>query len=314
MALSRTRADLLEYAYQNILGGSIDDVSRSRAVRGIERALEMIALERRFSFLQSTYDIVTTPDVVFTSSLSINHAASTVSDSGSGIPDTVGAFFEFNGERHWYEMTARASAASATIRQTYTNESATNLSGVSGKLLYPLYDLPDDFIKERALFDTSTGDDIDNVPYDAFWWSKMERIGQGEPEWYTIMASRNDPNQWQLGLMPAPDTTKRYQLVYFRKPGWYDSATVATATRSNTAPSTTAGDAYYVDWPDQLMGVLEAAVLAAVAKEIKPSAANSYRQIFDNEINKAAGMDNKTRAPLYLSRGGRRRRGMGVDF
>ena len=56
-------------------------------------------------------------------------------------------------------------------------------------------------------------------------------------------------------------------------------------------------------------------MLASVAKEIKPSAANSYRQIFDMEVNKAANFDNKTSKPMYLSRGGGRgRRGTRVDF
>lgn len=310
MDLTVTRADLQEYAIRSIMGGSVTDVSLDRVNDGIEDGLDMLSNERRFSFMQDTYDIITTPDVAFTSSLSINHGAATVSDSGSGIPDTVGAFFEFNSERHWYEMTARASAASATIRQNYTNESATNLSGVSGKLLYPLNNLPDNFNKITGLRDTSDGDWLEELPFDAAWLSKLERIGQGTPEAYGLVPKRNNPNQWQLYLFPAPDTVKRYTMTYFRKVGWYDTAVPATSTWKGRATA----DTDYVDWPTKLMYVLKAAILATVAQELKPGASLEYMRYYNMQVAKACTMDKRSGKPLVLSMPGAGPRGTRWDF
>lgn len=310
MDLTVTRADLQEYAIRSIMGGDVTDVSMDRVNDGIEDALDMVANERRFSFMQDTYDIITTPDVAFSSSLSINHGAAAVSDSDSGIPDTVGAFFEFNSERHWYEMTARASAAAATIRQNYTNESATNLSAVSGKLLYPLNDLPDNFNKITGLRDTSNGDWLEELPYDVAWLSKLEQVGQSTPEAYGLIAERNNPNQWQLYLFPAPDTVKRYTMTYFRRVGWYDTAVPATSTWKGRATA----DTDYVDWPTKLMYVLKAAVLAAVALEIKPAAHMNFQSNFNMQVARACNMDRQSGKPMVLSMGSRRGLGTRYDF
>lgn len=314
MTLSVTRADLKDFAIRSVGGGAIGSVPIDRIEECIEDALDMIAQERRFTFMQETYDIITTPDVTFTSTLSVTHNTPTVTDSGSGIPDTVGAFYELNGERHWYEMTARASAASSTIRQAYTNESASNLSSVSGKLLYPLNNLPGNFNKITGLLDCSNAEPLVEMAYDAAWLSKLERIGQGTPEAFGIVPKRNDPNQWQLYLWPAPDTKKRYVMTYFRLPGWYDTATPATSTWYRRAPSGTSGDTYYVDWPDKLMYVLKAAVMAAVAKEIAPTRYDQLVRDFYLQVSKAASFDKKSSKPMRLSMGNTGLAGSRYDF
>lgn len=57
------------------------------------------------------------------------------------------------------------------------------------------------------------------------------------------------------------------------------------------------------------MYVLEAGVLAMVAREIKPAESQRYMADFFLQLNKAAGFDKKTPEPLLLSRGVATKRG-----
>lgn len=318
MALTRTRSALKDFAREAIHAGANDDVATQRIERGLDNALKALAKRREWSFHRDTYDIITIPSFSITSTISVGDASTTVSDSGNTIPsNAVGGFFEFNSERHWYEITERASAGSATIRQAYTNESSTNLAAVSAVVLYPLVDLPANFRKEECLFDTANPDnELAYVDYGSAWLAHAQRAGSGEPEAYGLIPKRNDPNISQIILYPAPDVKKRYTMTYFRQPGWFSTATPATSSWVKDLGAQSAGtyDAYYVDWPDNLMDVLEAAVMMCVAREIKPEAYSSYKAAFNAEVAEAAAFDKVNGTPRQLSRGNTLPRGLRGRF
>lgn len=308
MALSVTRQSLKVFALRALAASAMDDTSIARVERAIENALDLLAAERRFSFQQDTADLVTTAYYGSgTSSSTVTIPSTTSVDlphiTGSLPTDVVGAFLEINGEPHWYEIVTRTDDDTVVTRFPYRGNETAGTTGVAYKIVYPYVDMPGNFYKAQALIDVESGDWLEEVPYDAQHILQSERAGVGTPDCFSIVAKRNDPNQWQLMLYPPPDVQRQYQLVYFRMPGWYTTATPATSAWARQAPAGTSGDTYYVDWPDKLMFVLDAAVLAMVAREIKPSEARNYLTDFYVVLNKAANFDKKSAKPMRLGGG-----------
>jgi hypothetical protein len=309
MALLTTRSNLKSYAIAAIHGGAADTVAIARVERGIENALDMLARERCWSFHQDTYDVIATAmfdggSAAGRASVAIGSTSVTIT-AGSNLPsDIVGQFIEFQGENHWYEITARGGDTSLTIRQAYSNESGTAITAQPYRIVYALYDLPLSFARLRpeggGLFDVSNGDELEQDTFGALHLFQRDYVGAGVPWVFAIVPKRNDPSVRQLFLYPPPETAKRYQLVYFRKPGWFDTATPATSTWKAKATA----DTDYVDWPPKENYVLEAAVLAAVAREIKPASAPEYEQAFAACALKAASYDQVGGRAMRLSRGG----------
>ncbi len=309
MALSVTRLDLKKFAIRAIHGNESHDVATERVERGIENALDLLAAERRFEFQQDTYDLVTVAPYA-TGTLTVPSTTS-VTFSGSTLPsDIVGQFLEIGGERHWYEITVRGGDTSCTTRFAYNGDLTDGTASTAYKIVYPLLDLPGNFYKAQALVDVEGGQFLEEVGYSADHLLHAERAGTGTPERYAFVPKRNDPNVWQMMMYPAPAAQKQYQLIYFRYPGWYDTATPATSTWKRKATA----DTDYVDWPDKLMFVLEAAVLAMVAREIKRDVANAYMADFHLQLSKAANFDKRSQKPLLLSRGIRQPMGQLYNF
>lgn len=319
MALTKTRAALKDFARENFHAGAQDDVATARIEIALDNALKALARKREWSFHRDTYDVITTPDFHSAgATFSVSNNGLSVSDSATSIPTTaVGSFIEFNGERHWYEVTERSSGAACTLRQAYSNEDATGLTNVSAIFHFPLYDLPASFRKEELLFDTNNPDEeLAYVDYGPLWLEHAERAGVGDPLAYGLVPKRNDPNVRQLMLYPAPDVQKRYTLAYFRQPGWFSTAVPATSSWVQGLNGQADGtyDAYYVDWPDALMHVLESAVLAQVAKLIKPGEYAAYKQVFEMDVKEAASFDKVNSKPRQLSCGSPVPRGMRARF
>lgn len=309
MALSVTRLTLKNYALRAIQGNETHDVATGRVEDAIEDALDMLAAERRFEFQQDTCDLVTV--VPYSTGTLTVPSTTTVTFSGTTLPsDIVGQYLEIGGERHWYEITVRGGDTSATTRFAYNGDLVDGTASTAYKIVYPLVDLPGNFYKAQALADVEGGTWLEEVSYSADHILHSERAGTGTPERYAFVPKRNDPNVWQMMFYPAPAVQRQYQLVYFRYPGWYDTATPATSTWKRKATA----DTDYVDWPDKTMFVLKAAVLAMVAREIKRDQANAYMADFHLQLNKAANFDRKSQKPLLLSRGTRPPMGMDYNF
>lgn len=306
MALTQTRSDLIEYARRAVGAGALDDTARLRYEQGVENALKMLSREREWSWQRDVIDLVTTacypatPDVALT--VTIPTTAS-VTFSGTTLPaGVVGAFLEFASERHWYEITVRGGDTSATIRNVYSGNIAGGTASQSFMIVFPLLDLPANFRNKGILIDVEDNEYLEDLPYDPMWLLHSERTGAGEPEKFSIIPKRNDPNQWQLMLYPAPLTARAYQLAYIRNPGWFTTAVPATSAWAAVAPTGTAGDAYYVDWPDDLLFLLRLAVVACVADEIAPDQSARHHGRYRQECDKAAAQDRKRGKPMYLGR------------
>lgn len=309
MTLSVTRADLKEYAIQAVHGGSVDDVAVARVERGIENGLDYLSTIRRFGFQQNVCDLVTVAPYS-TGTVTIP-STTTVEFSGTALPsDIVGQFLEFNGEKHWYEITTRTDNDTLVSLYVYNGNTAAGTSSQTYRIVYPLVNLPDNFGKCRALIDVESGNYLTELPYDAMWISHAERAGTGTPESFSIVPKRHDPNQWQLMLYPPPTLEQQYQMAYFRLIGWYDTSTPATSAWKRKATA----DTDYVDWPDKWMHVLEAAVCYMVARETMPSKAGEYKGQLDMLLYEAAQTENKSSKPLLLGRGAVNHLGTKYEF
>lgn len=298
MSLSVTRGDLVTYAIRAIHGSATGDVPVERVQRGIEDALDMLSMERQFVFQQDTYDLVTV--VPYSTGTLTVPSTTTVEFSGTTLPsDIVGQFLEIGGEKHWYEITERTDNDTCVTRFAYNGNLTDGTASTAYKIVYPLIDLPGNFARAIDLIDVETNDVLSEVPYSANWVLHSERTGVGTPTHFSLVAKRNDPNQYQLLLYPAPDVQRQYQLTYYRLPGWYDTATPATSTWKRQATASTD----YVDWPDKMMFVLRSAILLCVAREIKPESVNAYKMAYDMNLQAAANMDQKSARPMLLSRG-----------
>lgn len=321
MALTRTRSALKDFAREAIHAGAQDDVATARIERGVDNGLKLVAKQREWSFQRDHYDIVCSIPVSITALLSVSQDGTAVHDANAGtgafVAGQVGAFLRFESERKMYEIASVTDDDDLTLVEAYSNETPGDLASADGQIIFPLYDLPANFRKEECLFNTMDPDDeLAYVDFGPLWKAHLERTGVGTPEAYGLIPKRNDPNIRQLALFPAPDLKKRYTLTYFRQPGWFSTATPATSTWVRDLGTQVAGtyDAYYVDWPDDLMNVLEAAILLCVAKEIRPDAAPGYRAAFNVEVRDAAAFDKVNSKPRQLSRGGAVERGFRARF
>ena len=317
MALTRTRLDLQKFAVRAICSGGADDTMVARINNCLENALQMLSVERYWSFHQDTKDIVCIPAwtggaTTGTVTVTIGSTTVTIANSDNLPSNIVGQFIEINNERHFYEIVARVSNTQLTLREAYSNESGTAPAAtVNFKIVYPLYDLPLNFNRLRpeggGLLDV--GSNQGELPYVQFGMMELlqsQRSGAGLAQAFSIVAKRNDPTVWQLFLYPPPSSTKRYQLIYFRKAGWFDTAVPATSAWKEEATA----DTDYVDWPPKFDFVLEAAICAAVAGEIKADGATKYLSAFYLAVDKAANMDRVAGKPIRLSRAAVPMRGM----
>lgn len=300
MALAIQRSDLQTMARKAVAASATDPTTTDRINRAIERALNKLARDRGWESHQETIDV--TSVAPYTTGTA---AVSTTAVTGTGTtfgPEHVGQFIEFNAERHWYEITAVGGATSATLRSPgYLGDDG---SDAAYKIIYAKIDCPANFFSERArLIDPEENDDLEQVRYSTNTFLQAQRVGVSDPEAYSIIPKRHDPNQWQLLMYPAPQAAKPYILQYYRKPGWFDTNTPATSTWYRKADDSGAGgDDAYVDWPADHEDVLEAAILYYVAKELKPDKMRGYLADYMTLMENAADSDRKMKYPTHLGR------------
>lgn len=298
MALTTTRLILKNYALHSIGKDAVDPTSVERYERCIENAIKALGRYRDWSFQQDVVDLVTTAPYS-TGTVTIP-STTAVTFSGTTLPsNVVGQVLKFSGETNGYEITVRGSDTAATILSVYAGNEAADTAGETYVILFPLVDLPANFKKHIALYDPETDEPLGYVGFGENSYRQSQRTGSGTPELYTFKPKRHDVNVRQLMLYPPPATKRIYQLAYFRQPGWFDTSTVATNAWKREATA----DTDYVDWPDDLMHVLRAAIQAAVAEEYQPGAYLQYQSLFELKAKDAANKDQVYGQPKRLSRG-----------
>lgn len=310
MALSITRSNLVDYALRAVHSSAADDTAVTRTRDAIEQALLMIGKARKWSFLQDIAQVVSIAPYT-TGTVAVTNGTTAVAGTLTVFPAAgVGQFIEFDGQNYWYEITVRTSGTDITIRTAYTDPAGGNLSGDTYRILYALYDLPLNFGWMNALWDVTGQSPLAEMNFGEDHLLHAMRAGTGDPEGYALVGKRHDPNVKQIMLYPAPAAAKVYQIAYFRKPGWFDTATPATNTWKRTATA----DTDYVDWPDDYMDLLKDAICAKVAKEIKPEMADAFMATYRANMAESANMERKQGRPRLIGRGQTFNQGSVWDF
>lgn len=280
MSLTKQKTTLIRYLRDNY-GSAYGDVADDAMDRALDNALRLLrGYEWRFMF--STIGLLTTAEYSTGTVDAASQGATSLNITGATLPSDIvtgNAFIEINGERNWYEITVRGSGTALTIR------SPGLLTATAGtetyRIVYPLVALPANFKRVESLYDMSRAEPLAEVQPPDAWWLSAGDAGSSEPLGYAVVQKRSDPNQMQLLLYPAPDTVYGYELTYLRDPGWYDSATVATATWSREATA----DTNYLDWPDKYMDLYYAAARLCLLRENDPmgklrTVENEYYELY----------------------------------
>jgi hypothetical protein len=280
MALTIQRSDLITFLRNNYFE-KLDTVTTNRINRNIENGLRRVSRQRDWSFLE-TLTKINAIAPYSTGTVAINHGSTTVTGTTTVFPaDSVGAYIEFNGEDGWYEITVRGGDTSLTILDNYSNIAGSNLSGASYKIVYPLYNLPANFRRKSGIFDPGRRRWLRYADSTSLWWVHAGRAGAGQPEAYGFTPLRHDPNITRLLLYPAPSAIENYEMVYWRHAGWYSTDTPATSTFKLKATA----DTDYIDWPDDMLDLLYAAILLELYEEIghekQGMAMSRYFQLYE---------------------------------
>lgn len=301
MALTKQKSTLITYLRDNF-GSAYGNVADDAMDRALDNALRLLRpFEWRFMF--STIGVLTTAQYTTGTVNAAGAKATSLTITGATLPSdivTSNAFIEIDGARNWYEITVRGSNTTLTIRSP--GLLAATAGGETYRIVYPLIDLPANFKRLESLYDMSRAEGLaEVVPPDA-WWLNAGDAGASEPRAYAVVQKRSDPNQMQLLLYPAPGSTVYgYELTYLRDPGWYDSATVATAAWSREATA----DTNYLDWPDKYMDLYYAAARLCLLRENDPH--NKLRDVegeYFELFAAASGDDRRSNVLRTLGDGG----------
>ena len=286
MALTVQRSDLIDFLRANYFQ-KLDTITTDRIKRNIENGLRRVSRQRDWSFLETTKKLNATAPYS-TGTVSVTHGSTTVTGSGTTFTSSmVGAYIELNGEDGWYEISAYTSGTEITIADAYSNVGGDDLSGVTYVVAYPLIDLPANFRRKAGIFDPGRRCWLRYADSTSLWWVHAGRTGTAQPEAYGFTPTRHDPNITKLLLYPAPNAIENYEMVYWRHAGWYDTAVPATSAFKLKATA----DTDYIDWPDDMLDLLYAAILLEMYEEIGHENAGQAQQRYYQLYEQAAADD-----------------------
>jgi hypothetical protein len=303
MSMSLTYAELKQYV-RDVAGHGSDTFTDRQIARAIIGGLEKCSTEREWSWLKTKTKLATTVPYA-TGTVSVSIGGTSVTGSGTVFPsDVVGAVIRFAGERALYEISVRTSDTALTIVDAYRNSTAAALSGATYSIGYPYINLPANFRSILALVDLERNDPLmDLKQYQAEVYH-ANRADTSRPYAFAIRAKRNDSLK-QLYLYPVPSTSiERYELVYYRRAGWFDSATAATSAFKSEPTA----DADVADWPIEHQRVLQAACHLTLLEETGRGNLNQAYMVYNDRLMKAAGDDDDLGGIALLGRGPRRTR------
>lgn len=136
-----TFSDLQNEVYAHTGLDSTDSTNQTNVNRWINYVQQDLCGRWPWAFMQSRESIVTVADYT-TGTVSVASGSATVTGTGTAFTSTHGSgdyFIQFSGSNDWYKVTARASATSLTIEQTYQpTSSATNVTYTLRKIFYSL--------------------------------------------------------------------------------------------------------------------------------------------------------------------------------
>ncbi len=259
MAKSTTFADLKVKAAR-FNNDRTDDKAISINENAIQDALRNLAVVSDWTFLRSRFRLVTddqTTTGAINLSLNSNSWLAT-SNSSSVVPDwssitSLGSTWtvKVNGEDIDYDISSTGTSAVVPLTSKYVGTA--NLTRASYKLFRRSYDLPADFREMIGIVDVRRPHHpLIRVSHSEMLELNLGRSGGSTPDRYSIENKTGDTVR-QLWLYPYPtgSTKFQYDLIYQR---WPDNPTTGTDT---------------IDWPNDLMPLLESAVYREIALENK---------------------------------------------
>jgi hypothetical protein len=201
----------------------------------------------------SFFEVVSDPD------------AFVVQPTGGIDPDWS---IELNGESINYDLYRVDGSQSVVLEQAYAG--AADLSADSYVAFLRFYSLPADFRQLTTIVEPQHRTRMKRLSRAQVLEEGHSNSGGGRPQCYSIETKHIDAGAqlqasqasiMQLWLYPYPDATYQYQLLYQRWP------------RIPGLDADVSADEEIVDWPDEQMGVLEAAIEVEVARRNDDDAA-----------------------------------------
>lgn len=283
MNASTTQAALKQFLTQCATADGAtthDDDAKDRALAG---GIRRVCQDRRWGFLRARKRIVTVAPYTTGVSVDIDAPGTGLTFTGSTLSsDMAGRFIKFGGEATPYQiLSVNTGAGTAVLVEPYpTLGVITTFS--SFEILAFNYDLPSDFGKLIKITRVGAGTNLNRVTLTRYEELRGNQAGNGIPYWYTIAPKLNDTLS-QLLLWPAPDAaTYQWDVWYHRKVGWLDASTRAW----KLTPTATTD---IVDWPDELIPVLRAAMLCAYYDENPPQRGGDRAEAIYGRLLAATG-------------------------
>lgn len=210
----------------------------------------------------------------------------------TGNPTIDGTWsVKFSGEDIDYDFASVATTTSL-INLTSSYVGTASLVGATYRVSKRSYDLPADFRELLAIVDVRAPTfKLRRATYQTMLTLNLQRNSGDQPHTYSIEAKSNDTGNMkvkQLWLYPSPNGTTRFQydLIY---------AAFVTVPTSATAGTTT------IDWPDEYMDVLQAAIDVQLAKKAQDQGQLSLaRDHYEDLIKNALGGDVDDSYSLYI--------------
>lgn len=198
----------------------------------------------------------------------------------TGNPTIDGTWgVKFAGEDVDYDF-ASVAATTSTINLTSSYVGTASLTGAAYRVSKRSYDLPNDFRELLSITDVRAPTfKMRRATYQTMLTLNLQRNSGDKPHTYSIEAKSNDTGNMkvkQLWLYPSPNGTNRFQydLIYA------SLVTIPDSSTSNTA---------IIDWPDEYMDVLRAAIDVQLAKKAQNQeqldiAREHYKELIENAL------------------------------
>ena len=257
MAKTVTLATLKTYA-KRLNSDRTDKKSVDQNLRAIQTALRNVSQASDWTWLrtrtrQITNSQYTTGAVNFTADSAHVRASSNASGTIANFAASIGSLnstytMKLAGERIDYDISARASSTSITLVSAYVGSTAAKQSFV---IFRRSYDLPANFREMIAIVDVRNPEGgLERKSHKEMLELSLQRTDGAEPDCYSIENKTGDAVR-QLWLYPFPNgsTKFQYDMIYQR---WPTNPTLDTDT---------------IDWPNDHMPLLEAAIAVEIALE-----------------------------------------------
>lgn len=300
MAKTHTLADLKAYA-KRMSDDRLDGKADAFILESIQDAIKNLGTIA-WSFLVNHYRLVTaaratrgtcgvtnlTRRVTFTS---------LVNPTGQPTLDKTWTI-KFASEAVDYDFHSTASTTSViNLASSYVGTTSLDITTTSYSIFKRSYDLPADFRELLAIVDVRRPNwELIPASYAAMRELNLRRTGGDTPTTYSVENKTGDMVR-QFWLYPFPSGTTRFQydLIYARWPS------IPTAASAGTT---------IIDWPDDHMVLLKAAIYMELAKRAEDDQKYQLAKMdYQDKLEAAAKADVPESAGMYIGhdriRGGR---------